>query len=35
MWDPLYVCDVKGHIPRSKIIRAQVVKFTSFEKVEV
>ena len=41
IWDPLYVYVVKGHIPRSKVVRGQVgrwaqnVKFTSFEKLEV
>ena len=40
-WDLLYVHVIKGHIPRSKVIRGQVVrwaqnvKFTSFEKLEV
>ena len=41
IWDPLYVHAFKGHAPRSKVIRCQVVrwaqnvKFTSFEKLEV
>ena len=26
LWDPLYVHEVKGHIPRSKVIRGQVVR---------
>ena len=35
-----FVCSSKGHIPRSKVIKGQVVrwvqnvKFTSFEKLE-
>ena len=40
IWDPLYGHAVRGHIPRSKVIRDQVVrwaenvKFTSFEKLK-
>ena len=40
IWGPLYVHAVKGQIPRSKVIRGQVVrwvqnvKFTSFEKLK-
>ena len=40
IWNPLYVHAVKGHIPRSKVIRCQVVrwaqnvKVTSFEKLQ-
>ena len=38
-WDALYVHVVKGHIPRSKVIRGQVVgakqkKVSSFEKLK-
>ena len=38
--DPLYILAIKGHIPRLKVIRGQVVrwaqnvKFTSFEKLK-
>ena len=40
IWDPLYVHAVKCHIPRSKVIRGQVVRwalnviFTFFEKLK-